>query len=1203
MRVYRIIINFPVVSWGVVLAVVMMSGRALAHDGQPHGSLPPGFSESVVFDGLLQPVAARFAPDGRVFVLEKLGRLKVFDSVEDTTATLVTSFESDTWTFGDHGSLGLAVDPEFPARPYVYVLYALRGNPGGRLVRLELNPLTNALVGAPTVLLEAWCAIYPSHGVGDLAFGPDGALYVSFGDSASFTFIDWGQEEPVNIDGDPAGPCECDDPPLEGGALRSQDIRTSSDAVGYDGAIIRIDPDTGAALPDNPLYGGDPADDRIVAYGLRNPFRFSVDPVTGSLWIGDVGWNEWEEINYVPDPLDPNIRNFGWPCYSGPGPDLAYAGADLPICSALYAEGTASSPYYEYFHTGSASVTGIVRYQGGDYPSQYIGALIFGDYAAQKLHVMFPDEDGMPDRNNMILLKDGLCAPVDIQLGPNGDIFYVDIGAGVVRRIRYFSDNQPPTAEITVDATYGPSPLTVHFSGLASTDPDVGDVLTYEWDLDNDGIYGDSTAEEFDLTFPSGGNYVVKLRVTDGGGLFDSDHITIYVDNDPPTATITTPLDGATYRVGDIIPFAGTGEDPEVGPLPPSAMQWDIILHHCAVVDPDDCHAHGQHTFFGIAGGQFIALDHEYPCYYEIRLKVTEAEVGQTDTHSIFLLPEIVPVTLQTSPSGLDVTMLAETSVAPLTRHMIINGGTTISTPAVQWLNGLKYTFVSWSDGGDRSHSITAPATPLTLTATFVSNFPPVLAPIGNQSVQEGQLLQVGASVTDPDGTTPSLSASNLPPGASFSDHGDGTGTLTWTPNFDQAGSYANVTIQADDHGEPPLSDSESFSITVINVNRPPNLAAISNQSVAENALLSFNVSASDPDGQIPALAASNLPIGATFTDHGNGTGTFSWTPTYEQAGTYPNVTITANDVGDPPLQDSESFTITVGDVNRAPVINPISDQVVNENEPLVFSISAYDPDGTIPVLSVVKLPAYAEFVEHGNGVGTFRWQPEYHVALDSPYVVTFIAGDGFLVDSVSVRIDVNDTNLPVVLLPLSNATVTVGQSLMFNVFAYDFDGGNVWLSATGLPPGAFFIDDAGWVGVFGWKPTAAALNSSPYNVTFWATDGFMTVSQSIQITVQDVAQGLIQVTWPRKGEILKRGSVNKVQWTSAGEVGETVSIELYRKKKLATVIKSNVSNDGSFNWAIPASTDPGGGYYVRVKSKSAPHIFGDSKGTFTIIE
>ena len=170
----------------------------------------------------------------------------------------------------------------------------------GRLSRLAD---TGTYPADEQVLIEDWCQQYPSHSTGSLGFGSDGALYASGGDGASFNFVDYGQDgSPLNPCGDPPGGvgATLTPPTAEGGALRSQDVRTASagDPASLDGTIIRVDPATGLAMPDNPNAGNaDLNVRRIVAYGLRNPFRMIVRPGTSLPWISDVGWNTWEEIN------------------------------------------------------------------------------------------------------------------------------------------------------------------------------------------------------------------------------------------------------------------------------------------------------------------------------------------------------------------------------------------------------------------------------------------------------------------------------------------------------------------------------------------------------------------------------------------------------------------------------------------------------------------------------------------------------------------------------------------------------------------------------------------------------------------------------------------------------------------------------------------------------------------------------------------
>jgi hypothetical protein len=172
-----------------------------------------------------------------------------------------------------------------------------------------------------------------------------------------------------------------------------------------------------------------------------------VHPELGELWIGDVGWFRYEEINRVVDPVDSVVENFGWPCYESPGIQPEYDILDLPICENLYNSGTATPPVFAYFHsapvvpgacgpTGS-SVAGLAFYEGGDYPPEYNSALFFCDHNRRCIFVMFPGLDGLPNPDDRRWFAVGSGFVVDLEIGPGGDLHYVDISTGQVRRIRY----------------------------------------------------------------------------------------------------------------------------------------------------------------------------------------------------------------------------------------------------------------------------------------------------------------------------------------------------------------------------------------------------------------------------------------------------------------------------------------------------------------------------------------------------------------------------------------------------------------------------------------------------------------------------------------------------------------------------------------------------------------------------------------------
>ncbi|MFC4112797.1 LamG-like jellyroll fold domain-containing protein [Nonomuraea zeae] len=717
-------------------------------------ALPGNFQRQVVFSGLTNPSNVEFASDGRVFVAEKSGLIKVFDSITDTTPAVYADLRTQVHNFWDRGLLGMALHPSFPADPRIYVLYARDAVPGGTTPRWGTAGQTGdpcptppgatndgclitgrlsvlSATGAETPLITDWCQQHPSHSVGDLKFGPDGMLYASGGDGASFNFADYGQDNLPSSDITPDNPCG--DPPspvgtaltppaAEGGALRSQDLRTSADPAALNGTIIRIDPDTGAAAPGNPNAGSsDPNVARIIAYGQRNPFRFTVRPGTSEIWAGEVGWNTWEEINRIANPTGP-VANFGWPCYEGANRQGGYDDLNLTLCENLYAAGASAhnQPYFAWNHgsrpapsdpcpSGGSSSSGVAFYTGGPYPDAYDGAMFFSDFSRSCVWVMTKGANGLPDPATIATFDSGIPA-VELQTGPGGDLFAVDYTNGQI--VRYIYNNNPPAAVIGASATTGNAPLAVSFTAAGSSDAD-GDPLTFQWDLDGDGDLDDSTATAPSFTYTQPGSYVVRLRAGDGRGGQGDATVTINVNNTAPTATINTPSSTLTWAVGDTIAYSGTGTDAQDGAIPGSRMLWTLIQHHC----PSTCHEHQITTFTG-TGGTFVPPDHEYPSHLELRLTVTDTH-GLTDTKSVFLQPKTVNLTFQTVPAGLQLGFNSEQTIAPFTRTVIAGSANSISAPSPQSANGFSHTFTSWSDGGAANHNVTAPATATTYTATY----------------------------------------------------------------------------------------------------------------------------------------------------------------------------------------------------------------------------------------------------------------------------------------------------------------------------------------------------------------------------------------------------------------------------------------------------------------------------------------------------
>jgi glucose/arabinose dehydrogenase len=260
-----------------------------------------------------------FAPNGQIFVTEKSGLIWSYTSLSDPSPVRVADLRTQVHDYWDRGLLGLAVPPGYPADNHLYALYAYDAAIGGTAPRwndvcpsppgpttdgclvsgrLSRLTITNGVSTGEQVLINDWCQQYPSHSVGALAFGSDGYLYVSGGDGASFNNVDYGQYGATNAGGT-ANPCG--DPPgaigtaltaptAQGGALRSQSPRRAAGPTTLDGAVLRLDPATGLGAPGNPYAGSSDANKaRVIAYGLRNPFRFAMRPGTREMWIGDVG--------------------------------------------------------------------------------------------------------------------------------------------------------------------------------------------------------------------------------------------------------------------------------------------------------------------------------------------------------------------------------------------------------------------------------------------------------------------------------------------------------------------------------------------------------------------------------------------------------------------------------------------------------------------------------------------------------------------------------------------------------------------------------------------------------------------------------------------------------------------------------------------------------------------------------------------------
>jgi len=661
-------------------------------------TLPSGFSQELVAGGLVEPTTFAFLPGDRILIAEKTGRVRIYKN----GALLPTPFidiQDRVNDYFDHGLLGMTPDPNFATNGFVYLLYTYEndaneynGPKTARLTRVTAvgdtaSPASEVVILGTTVGRS--CNDFPagtdclpsdgaSHSIGGIRFASDGTMFVTVGDAASFNV--------VTTD-----------------ALRSQNLDSLA------GKLLRIAP-TGAGLPANPYWNGNSSSNRskVWAYGIRNSFKFNLRPGTDVPYLGEVGWNTWEEINTVPTAG----ANLGWPCYEGNFIQSGYQ--TFATCQALYSQGSSAVrfPIVTYGHNSGRSPIGGTFFVGTSYPPQHQNAFFYADYAAGWIRYLRTDANDALVPGSVTDFAGNANGPVDLQEGPNQNLYYLAIIPGELRRIRFTVANTAPTANTDATTpTNGLAPLTVQFSSAGSSDPD-GDPLQYSWSF-GDGSPPDTQPNPVH-TYTVNGTYTATLTVDDGRGATGSDSVIITVGNRAPTATISAPSPSFLFKVGDVVPYAGSATDPDDGAVPDANLSWQILLHHC----PEGiCHTHFFATGTG-SGGTITVPDHGDQSYFEFILTASDAG-GLTDSDSVSIQPETASVTLLTEPSGLQVVYDGTSGTAPLVRTAIAGSTHTILAPSPQGAA----TFVSWSDGGAQEHNVSLGVADQTFTATF--NAPP----------------------------------------------------------------------------------------------------------------------------------------------------------------------------------------------------------------------------------------------------------------------------------------------------------------------------------------------------------------------------------------------------------------------------------------------------------------------------------------------
>jgi glucose/arabinose dehydrogenase len=559
--------------------------------------LPDGFVAEPIGAGWQSPVGLCFLDEQRLLVAERDGR--VWFVQDGLRRNLVYDIASETLVNGDRGLLGITVQPDFgPGGGWLYLLLVVDTHGGGDTAPLGFSRLIRVLteyeadgdlVAQPAtrehLLGDRWSTGIPSchlsHTVGSLHFLSDGSLVTTTGDNAHYDATDAGGLDPACFSANRTSPDQ------DVGSYRSQYDHTLC------GKVLRLDPETGRGLPDNPFYTGDPDAllSRVWARGLRNPFRTTLVPGTGpreALFIADVGWDSWEEIN-----LSFGGENFGWPCFEGEYPQSDYQDADEHgLCVGVDAAHV--RPELAWHHgEGQAGfrgncASGLCVYTGTLYPEVYRGRLFFSDFGRSWIRAARLDEE-LAIESSLGFAQE-MNGPVDLVAQPGtGDLVYASISHGVFR-LRYLGQARPPHAVLSATPTFGPGDLDVHLSARESFDPD-GQPLLYSWDL-GDGV--PRNEPEFQHLFTGAVDHVARLTVTDSEGLTATAEVRITPHDLPPTIeAILAPLDGGRFASDEPLVLEARASDPEDG-VP--AARWALDLVHGHHVHPDWATAMGLAT-------------------------------------------------------------------------------------------------------------------------------------------------------------------------------------------------------------------------------------------------------------------------------------------------------------------------------------------------------------------------------------------------------------------------------------------------------------------------------------------------------------------------------------------------------------------------------------------------------------------------------
>jgi glucose/arabinose dehydrogenase len=752
-------------------------------------NFPPNFYQNDIATGLANPTTFAFAPDGRIFLAEQNGKLRVIKNDVLLTTPFVTLNVDAT---GERGLIGVAIDPDFNTNKYIYLYYTTKTPAVHNRVSRFTADGDVALAGSELALLDLVnLTNATNHNGGAMAFGPDGYLYIAVGDNAQGLVAGTGVKPPQNLDS-------------------------------YLGKILRINRD-GSVPATNPFFNDSPTSEprkRIWASGLRNPYTFSIDNISGKIFLNEVGQVTWEEIN---DATQGGL-NFGWPTEEGRN----------KTTNPIFV-----NPFYAYNHSAAVTTPSGCAITGGaffsptstKYPVNYVGKYFFQDYCRGWIYYLDPSTASPTPTK----FADGLGPnTLAISCGLDGNLYYLNRTAKKLVRIEYnqgFSIIEQPKSIAVNQREAAAFSVTVSGTGTS-----------YQWQKNGVNI---EAATQSTFTIPSvqltdAGNYSVNVYNAEGSTIKSLvATLTVKPVNAKPVASIVLPTKSpqAYYSAGDIVRLKGTGTDLEDGTLTNSSFSWFIDFHH-------DTHKHDQPPIEGVTETDLtIPNEGETSAnvWYRITLMVTDSQ-GEMGMDSVDVLPNKSDITLATFPTGLQLTLDGEPFQAPQTTTSVRGMLRSFEAPSPQVIDGKTYRFVSWSNG--ETNTVQTVATPQNNT-TYIAVF------------KAEQTIQFSALPTKTFGdATVELSAiasSGLP--ITYTSSNPNVATIaTNKVTIVGAGSCTITASQAGN--ESFFSVSTSQTLTVLKANQTIIFPALANKAITD---APFNLTAS---------ASSSLPIAYSTTSN-----------------------------------------------------------------------------------------------------------------------------------------------------------------------------------------------------------------------------------------------------------------------------------------------------------------------------------------------